>query len=105
MEDRRNAVFVVELVIKPNALRRAHMPCYHWFPLPVSCFLDHRPQHGSNLVVMKHKVDIPRSLCIVSDKVIIPLWTLLLGIARKHTLQADAYALDVVYRRPALSVK
>jgi hypothetical protein len=47
---------------------------------------------------MKHKVDIPRSLCIVPDKVIIPLWALLLSIAREHTLQADAYALDVVYR-------
>jgi hypothetical protein len=56
-------------------------------------------------IVMKDEVDITRPLGVVPHKVVITLWSLLLGVARKHALQAYAYALDVVDRRPALTVE
>jgi hypothetical protein len=54
---------------------------------------------------VKHKVDIPRPLSVVAHKVLIALGPLLLRVGRQHALQADAYTLDVVDGRPALSVE
>jgi hypothetical protein len=54
---------------------------------------------------MEHKVDIPWPLRVIPDKVLVPLRPLLLRIAREHTLQTDAYALDVVDGRPAGAVE
>jgi hypothetical protein len=47
---------------------------------------------------MKDEVDVPRPLGVVPHEVVITLRSLLLGVAREHALQADAYALDVVDR-------
>ena len=54
---------------------------------------------------MKHKVDIPRSLRVVPHEVLVSLRPLLLRVARKHTLQTNAYAFDVVDGRPAGTVE
>ncbi len=54
---------------------------------------------------MIHEVDISRSLPVESHKILVAGWPLLLCVAREHALQTDAYALDVVHRRPALSVE
>lgn len=54
---------------------------------------------------MEHKVNVPRPLRIVLDKVVVARWSLLLCVACKHALQADTNALDIVYRAPACSIK
>lgn len=70
-------------------------------------FLNHIQLHSlsSDLVVVKDKANISRPLRVVSDEVIVSLRPFLLRVTREHALQADTYALDVVYWRPALSVK
>jgi hypothetical protein len=58
-----------------------------------------------DLIVMEHKVDVPRSLCIVPYELLITLRSLLLCVAREHALQTHTHALDVVYGRPALAIE
>lgn len=50
---------------------------------------------------MEYKVDVPRSLLIVLDEIIVAWGSLSFGVARQHGLKAHAYALDVLDRRPA----
>jgi len=78
-------------------LARPHTP----HPYNVSCI---RPA-PSNLIIMKHKIDIPRPRPIRPHKVIIPLWPLLLRVAGEHRLQADANGFHVVDGRPALAIE
>lgn len=59
----------------------------------------------SDLVVVEHKVDVPRSLRVVLDKVLVARRPLLLCVAGEHALQADTHALHVVNRAPALFVE
>lgn len=54
---------------------------------------------------MKVEVDVPRPPGIPPNEVLVALWTLPLGIAREHALQADTHALDIVYRAPGCFVK
>lgn len=63
------------------------------------------PSPRSNLIIMKHKTNIPRPLSIVLDKILITRRPLLLGIARQHALQTDTNTLDIVDGAPALAVK
>jgi hypothetical protein len=78
--------------------------CTHWYRLSLNaiCYaLTTRSAPAlTNLdcIVMEHEIDVSWPLCIVSYKGIVALWSLFLGVAREHTLQADAYALDVVNR-------
>jgi len=59
----------------------------------------------SDLLIVKDKVNIPRPLSVIPDKVLISLWPLLLRVARKHTLKTDTHAFDVVDRGPAGAVE
>jgi hypothetical protein len=61
--------------------------------------------HPSDLVIMKHKVDIPRPLPISPHKLFIARRPLLLRVARKHRLQTNADRLDIVDGRPARSIE
>jgi hypothetical protein len=54
---------------------------------------------------MKHKIDIPRPLSIILDKLIIALRPLLLRITSEHTLQAHTHALYVMNRGPSRAVE
>jgi hypothetical protein len=54
---------------------------------------------------VKYKTDIPRPLSIISDKVLIPLRSLLLGVAREHALQAYTHAFNIVDGGPTGAVK
>jgi hypothetical protein len=54
---------------------------------------------------MEHEADIPWTLGVVLDKVLVARRPLLLRVAGQHTLQADADALDVVDGAPALAVE
>lgn len=78
------------------------MPNYIVMPLPKP---PDAPCQTLYLLVMEDKADISRPLRVVSHKVLVSLWPLLLRVARKHTLQAHAYTLHVVYRRPARAVE
>lgn len=49
-----------------------------------------------DLVIVKHEVDIPRPLCVVSHEILVSRRPLLLGVARQHALQTHADALNVV---------
>jgi len=54
---------------------------------------------------MEDEADIPRPLLVVSYKVLISRWSLLLRVACKHTLQAHTYTLYVMDRRPTRTVE
>jgi hypothetical protein len=52
----------------------------------------------SYLVIMKHKIDIPRPLRVIPHEVFISLGPLLLRITRQHALQTHTHALDIMHR-------
>lgn len=54
---------------------------------------------------MKDETYVPWSLRVVPDKVLVSRWSLLLGVAREHTLETDAHALYVMHWTPPLSVE
>lgn len=76
-----------------NPIPRAIFPSMYTTSLP------------SDLIIMKHKVDIPRPLLISPHKLLVARRPLFLRIAREHRLETDADGFDVVNRRPALAVK
>lgn len=54
---------------------------------------------------MKHKIYIPRSLCVVFDKVVIARWSLFFRVAGQHALKTDTHTLYVLYGAPTLSIE
>lgn len=54
---------------------------------------------------MEKEVDISRSLRVPPHKLLIPRRSLVLVVPREHTLQAHTYALNIVYRAPALLIQ
>jgi hypothetical protein len=105
-----------------NAVHRftmLHTLLAHWSSHEPLCFTSHYASRAtmlpratavifpntSDLVVVEHKVDVPRSLRVVLDKVLVTRRPLLLCVAGEHALQADTHALHIVNRAPALFVE
>ena len=51
------------------------------------------------------EIDITRPSPVVQYELLVPLRPLVLGVPSQHALQAHAYALHILHRRPALHAK
>jgi hypothetical protein len=67
-------------------------------PIPISHAKLQTMPRPSYLVIMKHKIDIPRPLRVIPHEVFISLGPLLLRITRQHALQTHTHALDIMHR-------
>jgi hypothetical protein len=61
--------------------------------------------HFSHSVIVEVEVNVPWPPRVVPYEVLITWRSLIFGVACKHTLQAYAYTLHIVYRTPCLSVE
>ena len=53
---------------------------------PILCYHACQSACSSHLVIMEDEVDVPRSLGVVSDEVLVAGWALLFCVAREHAL-------------------
>jgi len=64
-----------------------------------------KPATHLDRIVVVIKINVPWSPSIISHKVFVAFWPLVLRIAGQHTLYAHAYALDILHGTPALGAE